>query len=350
MSRQAQKIVYLLGAGFSKAVAGLPTMNRFLRDQDLTKETYPHMDRFIKNFFKGSNFGLEEKGSNLNLEEIFTYIEMGLSEFGEKMEGSLRTLEKARKELENYVAKRLDGEFHDKRKHNKDFNKEYEGYVEKLRKLFENSYAILTLNYDLIIDGVLRLSDCAEMVERLERLLEINEISDKKLVKEFSENILLKLHGSLDWLCCSNFKCPFTLPRSPLEQKVDAIKIDPFPEKKPDCEICERPLSRLIIPPSLHKSSDKFNPLILKIWKLAKEVLLRADKIVIIGVSFAESDYHLKWLFKSAIAERRNNLPRIEVVNKDACVCNKVKDITGITPEFEMSLDKHLISQTAEND
>ena len=338
MSRQAEKIVYFLGAGFSKAVAKLPTMDNFLKVEDVTKDTYPYMDKFIKNFFK------DTKDTKFNLEEIFSYIEIGLGTSGEKIEAPLRMLGEARKELERYMVQRLYEELQE-RKRDKEFDGEFTRHVERLGKPFESSYAILTLNYDSIIESILPFPD-SEKIRKLRDLLRVDRISNGELVEEFSENMFLKLHGSLNWLCCSDFGCPFTVEKPIPEQKLDAID----PEKRTECKICHSPLSRLIIPPSLHKSSSKFNPLILRIWRLAKEVLLRADKIVIIGVSFAESDYHLKWLFKSAIAGRGNNLPRIEVVNKDACVCNKVKDITGITPEFEMSLDKHLINQTAEND
>jgi len=324
----SSKTVYFLGAGFSKAIADLPTISEFLKIEDFSKNT--SVSKFIDTFFKNSNF---------TIEDILTYIEIGLSDLGEKMGTPLKLFEETKEELDVYLDKRLSADFRDKRKENQEFNRKYETYVEKLRRIFKNSLAILTLNYDLLIDGILKFSAMSAMISKMEDLLRLSvaKTSNKELIKEFSQNIFLKLHGSLNWMCCSDYKFPFVVESLPLQQKLDAIS----PAKAPKCEVCGRRLSRLIIPPSRYKF-DKFSPFIFRIWLLAKEILIKANKIIIIGISFAPSDYYLRWLFKSAIAERENNLPEIEVVNKDSCVCDKVEHIIGLKPDFEGDFSEYI--------
>jgi len=106
-----------------------------------------------------------------------------------------------------------------------------------------------------------------------------------------------------------------------------------------------QPVEMVIVPPTMYKVFEKF-PKLGFIWSLAKKELFKANKIVIIGVSFAPSDYYLRWLFKSALAllKLRPEIPTIEVVNTDEDACDTIEGITGRKPEFKGDLDKYLQS------
>ena len=51
------------------------------------------------------------------------------------------------------------------------------------------------------------------------------------------------------------------------------------------------------------------------LWNLALRQLISADKIVVIGVSFAPSDFELRWLVRQAIALRSSPGYELHVVN-----------------------------------
>lgn len=329
----SSKTVYFLGAGFSKAIADLPTINEFLKIKDFDKDTL--LRKFIEIFFKDSKF---------TIEDILTYIDLGLSDLGEKIGTPLRLLEGTKEELNFYLEKRLIIDFQNKRKENKDFNIKYESYVGRLRKIFENVSAILTLNYDCIVEGILEPTIDIKILNTIKLLSSSTQrFSDEEFIREFSEDIIIKLHGSLDWLSCFNPNCLYP---SVTKEEVASQRLMQYLGTTVECKRCGMSLSRLVIPPSFCKSLDKFNSFIFRIWSLAKEILNKADKIVIIGVSFAPSDYYLRWLFKSAIAPRQNKQkPKIEVVNKTEekeKICSIVKEITGVESEFKGDFDEYL--------
>ena len=141
------KTVYFLGAGFSKAVADLPTINEFLQLSDFHKST--QLEEFIEKFFKKSKF---------TIEDLLTYIDIGLSKFGEELEAPLNFFGKIKEVLNAYIVKRLYVDFQRKRKDEK-FNRNYEYKVQKLKGKFKEASAILTLNYDCIVEGILEPVD-----------------------------------------------------------------------------------------------------------------------------------------------------------------------------------------------
>ncbi|RKX56829.1 MAG: hypothetical protein DRP29_09160 [Thermodesulfobacteriota bacterium] len=157
--------------------------------------------------------------------------------------------------------------------------------------------------------------------------------SKEELLGKFSNEIFIKLHGSLDWMGCLNPKCnlPSVEKHTLEEQTIYFTYRDRTPKilnkESPKCKSCGSPLSRLIIPPSFYKFLDKFNDFILRMWKVAKEILKNAQKIIIIGVSFSPSDYYLRWLFKSTIGSKpQDKKPKIEIVNRWSKKCSNCEE------------------------
>jgi hypothetical protein len=68
------------------------------------------------------------------------------------------------------------------------------------------------------------------------------------------------------------------------------------------------------------------------LWSLAHRELSTADRIVVFGLSFAASDYYLRWLFRSSITECSNK-PQVFNINIDNGASTKIiEELTGVRP------------------
>ncbi len=70
----------------------------------------------------------------------------------------------------------------------------------------------------------------------------------------------------------------------------------------------------LIIPPVKQKSYGLYASLFDDLWKSAEDALVLAERIVIIGYSFPQTDLKSLSLFKRAFT-RRSNMPRVVIVD-----------------------------------
>jgi hypothetical protein len=70
----------------------------------------------------------------------------------------------------------------------------------------------------------------------------------------------------------------------------------------------------LIIPPVKHKEYDSFGDLFHDLWTEARDRLVSADKIYIIGYSFPITDLRSDKLFTSAF-KKRKDYPEIIILN-----------------------------------
>ncbi len=72
----------------------------------------------------------------------------------------------------------------------------------------------------------------------------------------------------------------------------------------------------LIIPPVQHKQYNGFGNLYPELWSKAEEALTQAESIVLIGYSFPDTDLRSQDLFRSAF-QKRVSLPKITIVNPE---------------------------------
>ena len=115
--------------------------------------------------------------------------------------------------------------------------------------------------------------------------------------------LLLKIHGSLNWLYCP--VCNH-IKLTPKEER--AIKAFYDIEK---CEECKTPMEPVIIPPTFYKEMS--NPFIQQIFLKADKVLRNAKRIFICGYSFPDADLHVKYLLKRA-EQFRGETPEIYIL------------------------------------
>ena len=116
---------------------------------------------------------------------------------------------------------------------------------------------------------------------------------DEKKAKK--EQLILKLHGSLNWATCA--KCgPVNL-----HDKILTFESD-FKEACPLCK--SNQLTSILIPPVIYKDSyyndQLYGPLVRESWALAQEELSQTKKIIFIGFSM-EEDAYARELFKLSL-------------------------------------------------
>lgn len=181
---------------------------------------------------------------------------------------------------------------------------------------------------------------------------------------------LMKLHGSANWLCCPNCGRLFTGIGG------ESSVWDLYATKRA-CPICTRQQSDLaedrllnslilqpfFVSPTYVKKFD--NPHIQMTWHNAFLDLSEATRIIIIGYSLPEADYHVRTLLRRAIrkdaeilvvltkdAEQKQNTPKTLAgylpVNryKDFFGTDRVKfDLNGVEGYFSIILGKQILSR-----
>lgn len=288
-----EKVVYLLGAGFS-APLGLPVMSNFyMKSKDMfisDDKRYAHFAKVfdtikemsvIKNYFSTDLFNIEEilsilemrdylEGKN-NSDEFKKYISDVIEYHTPKIQkhngeqpgnwydfvfGSNNDIN-----LYGYFIANLAGI---NIMINTNFGREFHLY--KLDSP-STTYSIITLNYDLIIENILNY-----LHENYYCTFDIWPTYGINNDKEYSFDKLnyAKLHGTLG----------------------------------PDS---------IIVPPTWNKGN---NIKLLSSWKLARKLLEEANHIRIIGYSLPVSDAYIKYLLKSSILDSFH-LKSIDVLNLD---------------------------------
>ena len=82
------------------------------------------------------------------------------------------------------------------------------------------------------------------------------------------------------------------------------------------------------------------------LWRLAREELTAATEVVFVGVSFAPSDYYLRWLIKSSFLESDRKKKSIEVVDRCLTVKDKIKEMVDIDPVCYPNIKTYISKQT----
>ena len=138
--------------------------------------------------------------------------------------------------------------------------------------------AVISFNYDLIVDKTLR------------RLGGLDYGCDIRTEDSQQTSLLLKLHGSLDWLYCPGCHR--------LEAKGE--KIAHILGEQPPCPDCGTHVQAVLITPTYFK--DYRNPHLTKIWYEAENLLRHASHVYFIGYSLPDDDVHITYLLKRGLA------------------------------------------------
>lgn len=307
------KQVIILGAGASKS-EGAPLQNElfevFYKDykQELKDKVWTTLQNnekeLIITFFKdfwGINIENPKTQNFPTFEECLGTLDLAHLR-NESFKGySHDEIEKTRNAFIFLIAEVL----YESLKHNK--KKHHRHLITRLvqEENFEKT-AFISLNNDILIDDVL-IDECQYLNVNLDYGIDFINSDLKNPINDTSI-LLLKMHGSMNWLFCP--KCQhMTL----FSKKMIATEAFYFPRK---CETCGVRMEPIIIPPTYYKemSNRLLNRLIHQIFLKADEILRQADKIFICGYSFPDADFHIKYLLKKAEIFR-GKTPEIRVIN-----------------------------------
>lgn len=304
-----EKVVYLLGAGFSQPL-GLPVMGDFLmKSKDMYADdptTYKHFEEVFqtikdisisKNYYRADLFNIEEILSILEMEQrlegkklkktFIKYIADVINYYTPDMTPYVGTLPSNWKEFlfsQNSFDQWNDYGYFISSIHNLCFKEtmDKKGQGNKIRQVHchystnnQKTYSIITLNYDLIPERICRFINEHYMPEKqIKFAADIQEESDNHCPP------LAKLHGNIDELN--------------------------------------------IVPPTWSKD---VNSKILTAWKLAYKSLTEANHLRILGYSLPETDAYVRYLLKSAVI-KADNLKTIDVTcwDKDGSVEKRYVD------------------------
>jgi len=199
-------------------------------------------------------------------------------------------------------------------------NNYYEWMVNSL--IWEYNTCIISLNYDTLLDEAIR----SKYNRRWSYGINFSDIDgipvNVDLQSEHFNLILLKPHGSLNWLRCP--ECNYLslhweieyMERRYIKRGDTTLPGLILASRNKPCPNCGKKQGHFLIPPKPNKELEQISQ---SIMKSASEYISNANKIIIIGYSFPDQDEHIKNLLSNSIKTNKNNI-EVEVVD-----INKIK-------------------------
>ncbi len=306
--------VFVLGAGFSKRHGG-PLLREML---DLS---LPANRKAVGPLWKRPEFktvwkvlkGLPK--AERDIEGVFNRVS-NASFYGSKIGNyNARTLIDF---LTLYIAQLI--EVRTTQRHEPYFDSVYRQFTEIV--LSDEPSAIITFNYDLIGENLLMNGHGGLHYG----FPSTSKFRYNRLRNARKGPILLKLHGSLDWVICSVCKTIWLNDRSARDKHGNSCL-------RPDCI---GKLRLLIVPPLWNKEPAAKQVDLL--WKTARQVLGWADAVEVIGCSFPSTDQLAFGLVREALSSRStttisvHNGPRYDYAGLESRLGRKLSK-TGYTLE-----------------
>jgi hypothetical protein len=193
----------------------------------------------------------------------------------------------------------------------------------KLANSLSEGDTVISFNYDILMDNALRVTekftDCGYLVP-------FQRVTDgqnwRRADEAASDVILLKLHGSLNWLHCSYCNSTFLNRFEKINPEYSS-----FPKNCPNCGQSNAYFQRVIVPPLLAKDYS-LQPM-KYLWSQANRYVARAREVVIIGYSFPPTDFATETLLRDSFpwsAQRETHFvivdPKEEVYDRFRKVFN----------------------------
>lgn len=301
----SKKVVFILGAGFSKC-AGVPIQAEFsplLTDAAFDTPFDVEVSNIIKAFLQNV-FSWKEGREIPSLEDVFTFLDISVHQ--DHFLGCAYTppmLKALRKILIYRIFQILDNEFR---------------ICPEINQLLDfykhNDCAYLVMNWDIVLEKHLLDLHPSVYVNYITPSYDWNS---QRSGNPGHGTKICKMHGSSNWMYCRNCKAIFyqidqklSLHKKVGLQKEDfrlfnkAFADEYFKEAgRPTaddnhCQVCHNVLSSHIATFSYRKSLR--TAAYSAIWHEAEKLLADADKWVFIGYSLPEADFELKHLIKSA--------------------------------------------------
>jgi len=303
-NRDSSKTLFFLGAGFSKD-AGAPLQSEILNKIitfDADKLINDHPRRYSQpgklkelesiNTFINDNFLVDI--NNADLEDIYTPIDRCIID-GVSFKGkSPEELVDIRNKLNSLIALIMDEQL--TYRVSDEYVKKFAEYIVNVNRSRTNGdkAVLITSNWDILIDNRISgfINGSGDVVDYCCHYTHYNDSKSfppPLIAKERGNHThkIIKLHGSLNWLWCSN--C------GRIQVKFwEKIALDGY-FNNPECRFCGAHsfVPQILMPTFL---KDTSNTQLKNVWNQAGIELLEAKKIVFIGYSFPLADFEIRQL------------------------------------------------------
>ncbi|MFZ5644279.1 MAG: hypothetical protein ACOY46_11875 [Bacillota bacterium] len=300
--------VYILGAGasasYDKSYSGMqcPSAKNFFTvacrvihsDPGENFQKYCDIIKFLEEYFNLPLQRLEDAG--IDMQDVLTFLDLEL-EYSDSI-SEIELLRKAKREFMELLTAT--------------FSRVLKGppcpYHSALASFLHPGDTVISFNYDLLMDTAL----CTSALWNPRTGYGFRAQAEENAVgidPDRSQVLLLKPHGSFNWVTCRACARVYVMSPSMFDDP-DNWEYSTSVEFEPE----SHDLERLIIPPSVKKNVH--GKIMQQIWTKAHDALKKALQIVIIGYSLPAADFMAKRLLYRSLSHNIN-LNKLEVVDRN---------------------------------
>ncbi len=178
-------------------------------------------------------------------------------------------------------------------------------YDELFRKIYDQDGqlpTVISLNYDLIADNTMFRIEEQSGGGVPNYACEIDTPAYKARPRG---TLLLKIHGSLNWLYCPGcHRLDVGMSgrgfSKVLDEVYEQVRLgDRYGCTSSPCPACDTPVQPVMVTPTQLK--DYRNPHLARVWYLAEMALRQAQRAIFIGYSLPDDDLHVIYLLKRGL-------------------------------------------------
>jgi hypothetical protein len=178
----------------------------------------------------------------------------------------------------------------------------YLGLLQLMYSLPEPQATVISLNYDIILDmAMFELSDQRKPGSMPSYGCDIRTQAYQNCKDRWGS--LFKIHGSLNWLYCSqchHLDIGWSSKRgAPSRVGPTFFSLDDQYAQRLQCPECTTRLRPILITPTYRK--DYRNPHVARIWYEAERALQRANRVIFVGYSLPDDDVEVIYLLKRGL-------------------------------------------------
>jgi hypothetical protein len=335
-NRRIRDTVYVVGAGFSAGL-GYPMTDTLLTRvwEHLSAAERKQLGKIVA--FHHPEFDAASSKTFPNMERLLTEIDVNLKLFTSSRPAEGRFTKKKLQAAHDNLLLTVGSWFHDL------FDESIRvPWLSKIvRRIQEDSAAIVSFNWDLILDHLVFDGEVAAVNYGLSQHLGKGPL-------------LMKPHGSLNWYRGTAINVLSQSKRIEIFHHKDAQKcVHAFTFPRGIKSKSGKKYPPLIIPPTYLKD---FRPSIFRqLWKNCTDVLSTPRKIVFLGYSLPEADLHAQFIFRCGFYNQLNGRlkadgtrhtptgpAKVIIVNPAKDAAERIRRVAG--PEISC----HHISKTIE--